>query len=39
MGSQALIMMVITWAAILGMVLFLFAKVLRKEREKKRRGI
>lgn len=37
MSTSAIVMMVIAWGYILGMVIYLFAKLLRKEREKKRR--
>jgi hypothetical protein len=35
MSTSALIMMVVTWTAILGMLVYLFRKLIRKEREKK----
>jgi len=35
MSTGALITMIITWTAILGMLVYLFGKLLRKEREKK----
>lgn len=37
MSTGAIVMMVIAWGYILGMVIYLFAKLLRMEREKKRR--
>ena len=35
MSTSALIMMIFTWTAILGMLIYLFRKLVRKEREKK----
>jgi hypothetical protein len=35
MSTSALIMMVVTWTAILVMLVYIFRKLLRKEREKK----
>jgi hypothetical protein len=35
MSTNALIMMTITWTAVISMVVYLFAKVVRKEQEKK----
>jgi hypothetical protein len=35
MSTSALIMMITTWTAILGMLVYLFSKLVRKERKKK----
>jgi len=35
MSTNATIMLVITWTAIIGMVVFFFSNVIRKERDKK----
>jgi len=35
MSTSALITMIIAWTAILGMLVYLFTKLVRKEREKK----
>jgi hypothetical protein len=37
MSTSALIMMIITWGYILAMVIYFFGKLVRKEREAKRR--
>ena len=39
MSTSALVLMILVWSYIVITLVYLFSKLLRKEREKKRRGV